>query len=80
MSLPTLKEELPQFHANNAQMLPKQAKTEYLKIAQQLPEYGMVFHRVGREKKPMMRTLRRTSLSVGRVTPIRSLVHVPRSS
>ncbi|CAB1312400.1 unnamed protein product, partial [Coregonus sp. 'balchen'] len=30
MSLPTLKEELPQFHANNAQMLPKQAKTESL--------------------------------------------------
>nr|XP_029525786.1 tyrosine-protein phosphatase non-receptor type 13-like isoform X2 [Oncorhynchus nerka] len=54
MALPNLKEELPRLHANNAQMLPEEAETEYLKIAQQLPEYGMVFHRVGREKKPVV--------------------------
>uniref|UniRef100_A0A4W5QBV9 Uncharacterized protein n=1 Tax=Hucho hucho TaxID=62062 RepID=A0A4W5QBV9_9TELE len=54
MALPTLKEELSRFHANNAQMLPEEAETEFLKIAQQLPEYGMVFHRVGREKKPVV--------------------------
>ncbi|XP_041722869.2 tyrosine-protein phosphatase non-receptor type 13 [Coregonus clupeaformis] len=54
MALPTLKEELPRLHANNTQMLPEEAETEYLKIAQQLPEYGMVFHRVGREKKPVV--------------------------
>nr|XP_046215022.1 FERM and PDZ domain-containing protein 2-like isoform X2 [Oncorhynchus gorbuscha] len=53
MALPNLKEELPRLHANNAQMLPEEAETEYLKIAQQLPEYGMVFHRVCREKKPV---------------------------
>eukprot|EP00063_Salmo_salar_P079194 XP_014054029.1 PREDICTED: LOW QUALITY PROTEIN: FERM and PDZ domain-containing protein 2 [Salmo salar] len=41
-------------HANNTQMLPEEAETEFLKIAQQLPEYGMVFHRVGREKKPVV--------------------------
>ncbi|XP_034148806.1 tyrosine-protein phosphatase non-receptor type 13 isoform X2 [Esox lucius] len=57
MALPTLKEELPRLHANNAQMLPEEAEMEYLKIAQQLPEYGMVFHRVGREKKPVVREL-----------------------
>ncbi|XP_042184045.1 tyrosine-protein phosphatase non-receptor type 13-like [Oncorhynchus tshawytscha] len=51
MALPTLKEELSRFHANNAKMLPEEAETEFLKIAQQLPEYGMVFHRVCREKK-----------------------------
>ncbi|XP_038847605.1 tyrosine-protein phosphatase non-receptor type 13-like isoform X2 [Salvelinus namaycush] len=54
MALPTLKEELSRFHANNAQMLPEEAETEFLKIAQQLPEYGMMFHRVGREKKPVV--------------------------
>uniref|UniRef100_A0A4W5MUT1 FERM domain-containing protein n=1 Tax=Hucho hucho TaxID=62062 RepID=A0A4W5MUT1_9TELE len=54
MALPNLKEELPRLHANNSQMLPEEAETEYLKIAQQLPEYGMVFHRVGREKKPVV--------------------------
>nr|XP_029496869.1 tyrosine-protein phosphatase non-receptor type 13-like isoform X1 [Oncorhynchus nerka] len=54
MALPTLKEELSRFHANNAEMLPEEAETEFLKIAQQLPEYGMVFHRVCREKKPVV--------------------------
>ncbi|KAJ8014058.1 hypothetical protein DPEC_G00036310 [Dallia pectoralis] len=57
MALPTLKEELTRLHASNAQMLPEEAESEYLKIAQQLPEYGMMFHRVGREKKPVVREL-----------------------
>uniref|UniRef100_A0A671YM84 FERM and PDZ domain containing 2 n=1 Tax=Sparus aurata TaxID=8175 RepID=A0A671YM84_SPAAU len=38
----------------HAQMLPEEAETEYLKIAQQLPEYGVMFHRVGREKRPVV--------------------------
>jgi hypothetical protein len=32
MALPNLKEELPRLHANNAQMLPEEAETEYLKV------------------------------------------------
>ncbi|XP_035518834.1 tyrosine-protein phosphatase non-receptor type 13 [Morone saxatilis] len=54
LALPTVKEELPRLHASHAQMLPEEAEIEYLKIAQQLPEYGVMFHRVGREKRPVM--------------------------
>ncbi|KAM9345396.1 tyrosine-protein phosphatase non-receptor type 13 [Symphorus nematophorus] len=54
LALPTIKEELPRLHASHAQMLPEEAETEYLKIAQQLPEYGVMFHRVGREKRPVV--------------------------
>ncbi|XP_069573989.1 tyrosine-protein phosphatase non-receptor type 13 [Brachyistius frenatus] len=54
LALPSIKEELPRLHASHAQMLPEEAETEYLKIAQQLPEYGVMFHRVGREKRPMV--------------------------
>ncbi|XP_067092678.1 tyrosine-protein phosphatase non-receptor type 13 [Osmerus mordax] len=54
MAFPSLKEELPRLHANHANMLPGEAETEYLKIAQQLPEYGVLFHRVGREKKTVV--------------------------
>uniref|UniRef100_A0A8C2WU68 FERM and PDZ domain containing 2 n=1 Tax=Cyclopterus lumpus TaxID=8103 RepID=A0A8C2WU68_CYCLU len=39
---------------HHAQILPEEAETEYLKIAQQLQEYGVLFHRVGREKRPVM--------------------------
>ncbi|XP_062256364.1 tyrosine-protein phosphatase non-receptor type 13 [Platichthys flesus] len=54
LALPTVKEELPRLHASHAQMLPEEAETEYLKIAQQIPEYGVIFHRVGREKRPLV--------------------------
>ncbi|XP_017579550.1 FERM and PDZ domain-containing protein 2 isoform X2 [Pygocentrus nattereri] len=54
IALPCLREELPRLHANNAQMLPEEAEMEFLKIAQQLPEYGVLFHRVAREKKPII--------------------------
>ncbi|XP_068423538.1 FERM and PDZ domain-containing protein 2 isoform X2 [Clinocottus analis] len=54
LALPNVKEELPRLHASHAQILPEEAETEYLKIAQQLPEYGVMFHRVGREKRPVM--------------------------
>ncbi|KAI7805901.1 tyrosine-protein phosphatase non-receptor type 13 isoform X1 [Triplophysa rosa] len=50
--LPCLRDELPRLHANNVQMLPEEAEMEFLKIAQQLPEYGVLFHRVARERKP----------------------------
>ncbi|MCJ8730583.1 hypothetical protein PDJAM_G00186240 [Pangasius djambal] len=51
MALPCLREELPRLHASNANMLREDAEIEFLKIAQQLPEYGVLFHRVAREKK-----------------------------
>ncbi|KAG1950408.1 tyrosine-protein phosphatase non-receptor type 13 [Pimephales promelas] len=54
VALPCLREELPRLHANNAQMLPEEAEMEFLKIAQQLPEYGVLFHRVARERKPII--------------------------
>uniref|UniRef100_UPI003AAC9320 tyrosine-protein phosphatase non-receptor type 13 n=1 Tax=Centroberyx gerrardi TaxID=166262 RepID=UPI003AAC9320 len=54
LALPSLKEELPRLHASHAQMLPEEAETEYLKIAHQLPEYGVMFHRVGRDKRPVV--------------------------
>ncbi|XP_048061212.1 tyrosine-protein phosphatase non-receptor type 13 isoform X1 [Megalobrama amblycephala] len=54
VALPCLREELPRLHANNAQMLPEEAELEFLKIAQQLPEYGVLFHRVARERKPII--------------------------
>lgn len=33
VALPCLREELPRFHANNAQMLPEEAETEFLKVS-----------------------------------------------
>ncbi|XP_013768980.1 tyrosine-protein phosphatase non-receptor type 13 isoform X2 [Pundamilia nyererei] len=54
LALPSVKEELPRLHASHAQMLPEEAEIEYLKIAQQLPEYGVMFHRVGREKRSVV--------------------------
>ncbi|XP_042593142.1 FERM and PDZ domain-containing protein 2 isoform X2 [Cyprinus carpio] len=53
-ALPCLREELPRLHANNAHMLPEEAEMEFLKITQQLPEYGVLFHRVARERKPII--------------------------
>ncbi|KAM8852417.1 tyrosine-protein phosphatase non-receptor type 13 isoform 1-T1 [Synchiropus picturatus] len=54
LALPNVKEELPRLHASHSQMLPEEAEIEYLKITQQLPEYGVMFHRVGREKRPVV--------------------------
>ncbi|XP_076141347.1 FERM and PDZ domain-containing protein 2 [Alosa pseudoharengus] len=50
MALPCVREELPRLHANNTHMLPEEAEMEFLKLMQQLPEYGVLFHRVGRER------------------------------
>ncbi|XP_052427841.1 tyrosine-protein phosphatase non-receptor type 13 isoform X2 [Carassius gibelio] len=54
VALPRLREEMPRLHANNAHMLPEAAEMEFLKFAQQLPEYGVLFHRVARERKPII--------------------------
>uniref|UniRef100_A0A3B5L179 FERM and PDZ domain containing 2 n=1 Tax=Xiphophorus couchianus TaxID=32473 RepID=A0A3B5L179_9TELE len=52
-ALPYVQAELLRLHANNAQMLTNESELEFLKqICQQLPEYGVLFHRVIREKRP----------------------------
>ncbi|KAM4715638.1 FERM and PDZ domain-containing protein 2 isoform 2-T2 [Anableps anableps] len=51
-ALPYIQTELLRLHANNAQMLTDESELEFLKVCQQLPEYGVLFHRVIREKKP----------------------------
>ncbi|KAF4106978.1 hypothetical protein G5714_012968 [Onychostoma macrolepis] len=53
MPMPCLKEELLRLHASNANMSSEEAELEFLKSVQQLPEYGVLFHRAGREKKPV---------------------------
>uniref|UniRef100_A0A3P9HDR9 FERM and PDZ domain containing 2 n=1 Tax=Oryzias latipes TaxID=8090 RepID=A0A3P9HDR9_ORYLA len=50
-ALPYVQAELMRHHANNAQMLADESELEFLK--QQLPEYGVFFHRVMRDKKPL---------------------------
>ncbi|KAM8889567.1 FERM and PDZ domain-containing protein 2 isoform 2-T4 [Synchiropus picturatus] len=50
-ALPYIQVELQRLHTNNAQMLTDESELEFLKVCQQLPEYGVLFHRVTREKK-----------------------------
>uniref|UniRef100_A0A3Q1GPL5 FERM and PDZ domain containing 2 n=1 Tax=Acanthochromis polyacanthus TaxID=80966 RepID=A0A3Q1GPL5_9TELE len=52
-ALPYIQEELLRLHTNNTQMLTDESELEFLKVCQQLPEYGVLFHRVVREKKPL---------------------------
>ncbi|XP_056285430.1 tyrosine-protein phosphatase non-receptor type 13 isoform X2 [Pseudoliparis swirei] len=52
-ALPHIQGELLRLHANNAQMLADESELEFLKACQQLPEYGVMFHRAIREKKPL---------------------------
>ncbi|XP_035000904.2 FERM and PDZ domain-containing protein 2 isoform X1 [Hippoglossus stenolepis] len=52
-ALPYIKDELLRLQTNNAQMLTDESELEFLKVCQQLPEYGVLFHRVTREKKPL---------------------------
>ncbi|XP_017166125.1 FERM and PDZ domain-containing protein 2 isoform X1 [Poecilia reticulata] len=51
-ALPYIQAELLRLHTNNAQMLTDESELEFLKVCQQLPEYGVLFHRVIREKRP----------------------------
>ncbi|XP_015255966.1 PREDICTED: FERM and PDZ domain-containing protein 2-like [Cyprinodon variegatus] len=51
-ALPYIQAELLKLHATNAQMIADESELEFLKVCQQLPEYGVFFHRVIREKKP----------------------------
>ncbi|XP_061086366.1 tyrosine-protein phosphatase non-receptor type 13 [Conger conger] len=54
MALHCLKDELSRLHALSTQMLPEEAELEFLKVTQQLPEYGVMFHRVAQEKRAAM--------------------------
>ncbi|XP_063075107.1 tyrosine-protein phosphatase non-receptor type 13 [Engraulis encrasicolus] len=54
MAAPCLKDELLKLHAQNATLLTDDAELEFLRTAQQLSEYGVLFHRVAREKKGML--------------------------
>ncbi|XP_028822935.1 tyrosine-protein phosphatase non-receptor type 13 isoform X2 [Denticeps clupeoides] len=50
MAIPCMKEELLRLHASNANMESEDSELEFIKTIQQLPEYGVLFHRVAREK------------------------------
>ncbi|KAF1374187.1 hypothetical protein PFLUV_G00246940 [Perca fluviatilis] len=52
-ALPHIQGELLRLHTKNTQMLTDESELEFLKVCQQLPEYGVLFHRVMREKKPL---------------------------
>ncbi|TKS90123.1 PDZ domain-containing protein 2 [Collichthys lucidus] len=52
-ALPYIQGELLRLHTSNAQMLTDESELEFLKVCQHLPEYGVLFHRVMREKKPL---------------------------
>ncbi|XP_030630901.1 FERM and PDZ domain-containing protein 2 [Chanos chanos] len=54
MAMPCLKEELLRLHANNVNMVVEESELEFLKATQQLPEYGVLFHRAAWEKKPVI--------------------------
>ncbi|XP_032868851.1 FERM and PDZ domain-containing protein 2 isoform X1 [Amblyraja radiata] len=51
MAMTCVKEELPRLHATYFDLSEEEAEMEYLKVTHQLPEYGVLFHRVSREKK-----------------------------
>ncbi|XP_067876801.1 FERM and PDZ domain-containing protein 2 isoform X2 [Heterodontus francisci] len=51
MALTCIKEELPRLHSTYFNLSEEEAEMEYLKVTQQLPEYGVLFHRVARDKK-----------------------------
>ncbi|XP_026207565.1 tyrosine-protein phosphatase non-receptor type 13 [Anabas testudineus] len=52
-ALPYIQGELLRLHISNAQLLTDESELEFLKVCQQLPEYGVLFHRAMREKKPL---------------------------
>ncbi|XP_078284474.1 FERM and PDZ domain-containing protein 2 [Rhinoraja longicauda] len=51
MAMTCVKEELPRLHSTYFDLSEEEAEMEYLKVTQQLSEYGVLFHRVSREKK-----------------------------
>ncbi|XP_038638759.1 tyrosine-protein phosphatase non-receptor type 13 isoform X2 [Scyliorhinus canicula] len=51
MALTCIKEELRRLHSTYFDLCEEEAEMEYLKVTQQLPEYGVLFHRAARDKK-----------------------------
>ncbi|XP_048472138.1 tyrosine-protein phosphatase non-receptor type 13-like [Rhincodon typus] len=51
MALTCIKEELPRLHSTYFNLSEEEAELEFLKVTQQLQEYGVLFHRVARDKK-----------------------------
>ncbi|KAM7169368.1 FERM and PDZ domain-containing protein 2 [Macrochelys suwanniensis] len=51
MTLACLQQELAKLHRMNHSLFEDEAELEFLRVTQQLPEYGVLFHRVSQEKK-----------------------------
>uniref|UniRef100_A0A8C3Y381 FERM and PDZ domain containing 2 n=1 Tax=Catharus ustulatus TaxID=91951 RepID=A0A8C3Y381_CATUS len=51
MSLAYVQRELAKLHRMNRSLFEDEAELEFLKVTQQLPEYGVLFYRVSQEKK-----------------------------
>ncbi|OPJ84429.1 FERM and PDZ domain-containing protein 2 [Patagioenas fasciata monilis] len=51
MSLMYVQRELAKLHRMNRSLFEDEAELEFLKVTQQLPEYGVLFYRVSQEKK-----------------------------
>ncbi|XP_010290446.1 PREDICTED: FERM and PDZ domain-containing protein 2, partial [Phaethon lepturus] len=51
MTLAYVQRELAKLHRMNRSLFEDEAEQEFLKVTQQLPEYGVLFYRVSQEKK-----------------------------
>ncbi|NXF41222.1 FRPD2 protein, partial [Nyctibius bracteatus] len=51
MTLVYVQRELAKLHCMNCSLFEDEAELEFLKVTQQLPEYGVLFYRVSQEKK-----------------------------
>uniref|UniRef100_A0A8C3HG22 FERM and PDZ domain containing 2 n=1 Tax=Chrysemys picta bellii TaxID=8478 RepID=A0A8C3HG22_CHRPI len=51
MTLACIQRELAKLHRMNHSLFEDEAELEFLRVTQQLPEYGVLFHRVSQEKK-----------------------------
>ncbi|XP_025906237.1 FERM and PDZ domain-containing protein 2 [Nothoprocta perdicaria] len=51
MTLANVQRELAKLHRMNRSLFEDEAELEFLKVTQQLPEYGVLFYRVSQEKK-----------------------------
>ncbi|XP_031463569.1 FERM and PDZ domain-containing protein 2 [Phasianus colchicus] len=51
MTLAHVQRELAKLHRMNRSLFEDEAELEFLKVTQQLPEYGVLFYRVSQEKK-----------------------------
>ncbi|XP_032857679.1 FERM and PDZ domain-containing protein 2 isoform X2 [Tyto alba] len=51
MTLAYVQQELAKLHRMNHSLLEDEAELEFLKVTQQLPEYGVLFYHVSQEKK-----------------------------